>query len=201
LALGSVRGSLGKSCGFENAFIAGNQSKFIGRDLKFMMIQSQRLQFRPFQDQDRAFLTQLYQNSTVMKLIGGVRDVEKTELALQKFIKHFQDHGYGMLLAQRKTDGVNVGYCGCRGYGSEIPAEIGYIIDEPFWGEGYATEAVKAVSGEMRKFSQIDELIALIGAENYPSQKVIEKCGFLRDPLRDGTYHNVHRLFYVKKNS
>jgi ribosomal-protein-alanine N-acetyltransferase len=164
------------------------------------MFFSERLKFRPFEDQDLDFLKKLYLNDNVMRLIGGKRDISQTEMTLQKFKKHIQEHGYGMYLVERKEDQVKVGYCGCRIYSPEIPAEMGYIIDEPFWGKAYATEAATAVSNDMKKFTHIKELVALINAENHASQKVIEKCDYTRDPLRDGTYHTFFRLFFSKKN-
>jgi RimJ/RimL family protein N-acetyltransferase len=80
-------------------------------------------------------------------------------------------------------DGTLLGGCGVgslRGDGSlrAGPPEIGYWIGVPFWGNGFATEAARAV---------IDHAFIALGHEtirgaarvsNPASRRVLEKCGF-----------------------
>jgi RimJ/RimL family protein N-acetyltransferase len=51
------------------------------------------------------------------------------------------------------------------------------LLDRPFWGKGYATEA--ALASVRFGFEQfhLDHLIALVHPENLASRRVIEKCG------------------------
>ena len=55
-------------------------------------------------------------------------------------------------------------------------AGITYWIDKKFWGKGIATKALK-------KFLEIEltrPIIAASAYDNYGSQKVLEKCGFVK---------------------
>ena len=55
--------------------------------------------------------------------------------------------------------------------------EVGYLLDKPFWGKGYATEAARA--SLQFGFDRFDfsQLIALVHPENNASRRVLEKCG------------------------
>lgn len=58
----------------------------------------------------------------------------------------------------------------------ENDAEITYWIDRKFWGQGIATDALK-------KFLEIEQMRPIYGRvafDNYGSQKVLEKCSFVR---------------------
>lgn len=76
-----------------------------------------------------------------------------------------------------------IGLCG----GHSLP-EIGYIFDPSYWGQGYATEALKGflkvywetwpdghplLEGEERNY-----LKAITGKDGHASMAVLRKCGF-----------------------
>jgi len=73
-------------------------------------------------------------------------------------------------------DGALIGTCGIDPR-EDIP-EIGYWLGVPYWGEGYATEAARAVIdhafGELRH----EALQAGARVSNPASRRVLEKCGF-----------------------
>jgi len=56
--------------------------------------------------------------------------------------------------------------------------EIGYWLGVPFWGHGYATEAVRAMIDHA--FADLDHEALQAGARvtNPASRRVLEKCGF-----------------------
>jgi len=62
-------------------------------------------------------------------------------------------------------------------------AEIGYWLGEPFWGRGFATDAVRTLS--VHAFSQLSfrRLFATVFANNAPSCRVLEKAGYQREGL------------------
>jgi RimJ/RimL family protein N-acetyltransferase len=70
-----------------------------------------------------------------------------------------------------------LGACGIRMSESE-PPELGYWLGVPFWGHGYATEAVRAVIDHA--FADLDYEALGAGARvtNPASRRVLEKCGF-----------------------
>ncbi len=56
--------------------------------------------------------------------------------------------------------------------------DLGYWIGEPFWGEGYATEAAHALVDLAFRASDADCVAASCRVTNAASQRVIHKCGF-----------------------
>jgi RimJ/RimL family protein N-acetyltransferase len=61
----------------------------------------------------------------------------------------------------------------------EGPApELGYWLGVPFWGEGYATEAARAVVDHAFCDHGFEALQAAARVVNPASRRVIEKCGF-----------------------
>ena len=58
------------------------------------------------------------------------------------------------------------------------PPEIGYWLGVPFWGHGYATEAVHAVIDNAFADLDLEALAAGARVTNPASRRVLEKCGF-----------------------
>jgi len=55
--------------------------------------------------------------------------------------------------------------------------EVGFLLDRPFWGKGYATEAALASLQFGFEHFSLDHIIALVHPDNLASRRVIEKCG------------------------
>ena len=78
-----------------------------------------------------------------------------------------------------KDSGKLVGVCGYgKRCGPDKGPEIGYWIGEPFWGQGYATESVRAVIDHLFSTTALDEIAAGCRVTNVASKRVLEKCGF-----------------------
>jgi len=69
-----------------------------------------------------------------------------------------------------------IGVCGADP--REDDAEIGYWFGVPYWGRGYATEAVRAVIDYAFGVLGHDALLAGARVTNPASRRVLEKCGF-----------------------
>jgi RimJ/RimL family protein N-acetyltransferase len=69
-----------------------------------------------------------------------------------------------------------IGVCGVDR--REDGPEVGYWLGVPYWGQGYATEAVRAVIDDA--FGRLDYAMLQSGARvsNPASRRVLEKCGF-----------------------
>lgn len=73
--------------------------------------------------------------------------------------------------------GTVIGGCGIARFGEE-PPEIGYWLGVPFWGQGYATEAARAVIDHAFDDLGYDALAGGARVSNPASRRVLEKCGF-----------------------
>ena len=81
-----------------------------------------------------------------------------------------------VFLITTRADAV-IGACGIATLDGETP-EIGYWLGVPFWGQGYATEAARALIDHA--FGELGYNVLLGGARvsNPASRRVLEKCGF-----------------------
>src|SRR4030095_6076351 len=59
-------------------------------------------------------------------------------------------------------------------------AMTGYVLAKDAWGNGYATEALRAMV-DLARSLEVSQLFALCHPEHRASWHVLEKCGFERD--------------------
>ena len=102
-------------------------------------------------------------------------------------------HPYGLADAERFIAGANatedeteflitrgttvLGACGVGSRDGEQP-EIGYWLGVGFWGQGYATEAARALIDHAFADLGYDVLLAGARVSNPASRRVLQKCGF-----------------------
>jgi RimJ/RimL family protein N-acetyltransferase len=117
-------------------------------------------------------------NSKVVKYIGDGRPTppKQTELALDSMIQHYKRHGYGRLALFAKTSSRLIGYAGLRCLSGE--PELVYLLDEPFWGKGLATEAAAECLRYSFEDLRSERVVAMTKPENLVSMKVLGKLGF-----------------------
>jgi RimJ/RimL family protein N-acetyltransferase len=106
-----------------------------------------------------------------------------------------RDNQASLLLAVERKDAHDViGYCGLvdSGRGSDGEPELAFELLRRCWGQGYATEASRAVLAWARS-SGYERLWATVWDWNTPSLRVLAKLGFTEterrevDPLRGTT--------------
>jgi RimJ/RimL family protein N-acetyltransferase len=73
-------------------------------------------------------------------------------------------------------DDAPIGACGVDQ--RESGPEIGYWLGVPYWGNGFATEAVRALIEHAFADLQHEALQAGVRVSNPASRRVLEKCGF-----------------------
>ena len=95
----------------------------------------------------------------------------------QSFITAANAPGGEIVFLIATRGGSVIGGCGIARFGEE-PPEIGYWLGVPFWGEGYATEAVRAVIDHAFGDLGYDVLVGGARVSNPASRRVLEKCGF-----------------------
>ncbi|MBB3046785.1 RimJ/RimL family protein N-acetyltransferase [Litorivivens lipolytica] len=80
--------------------------------------------------------------------------------------------------------------------------EVGYWLGEPFWGMGYASEALSQFTDWLEQDSLLERFYAMVVPENVSSCRVLEKCGYecegraRRSIYRDGQWQD--ELIYAK---
>ena len=101
------------------------------------------------------------------------------------FIEMVNDHKTNKIFAIANEDGL-IGVIGLHPFTDiyRYTAEIGYWTGEPFWGMGYATQAVRWIVEYTWRATQIVRIEAGVFPFNIASMRVLEKCGFHKEGIK-----------------
>ena len=91
---------------------------------------------------------------------------------IEKYTRFLSDPTITMLTI--KVDGIIAG--SVAKFVIDEEAEVTYWIDKKFWGQGIATAALQ----EILRIEQARPIYGRTAFDNYASQKVLEKCGFVK---------------------
>jgi ribosomal-protein-alanine N-acetyltransferase len=142
-------------------------------------LESDRLYFRKWTEDDLNDARKLWGNPNIMKFISKLpyTDEQITEL-LHKQVMRDKESGLQYWKLHQKSDDDFAGCCGFRVYDEEKKIlELGYHIAEHHWGKGFATEAGKRAI-EYAFTLPYQKLFAAHHPENIASQNVLGKLGF-----------------------
>jgi RimJ/RimL family protein N-acetyltransferase len=87
-------------------------------------------------------------------------------------------------------DGTLIGTCGVEANADDV--ELGYWLGVPYWGRGFATEAVRAVIDHAFGDLRHDTLQAGARVTNPASRRVLEKCAFQWTGVRLTRIRAIH---------
>jgi RimJ/RimL family protein N-acetyltransferase len=146
-----------------------------------LCINTTRLSLRPFQEKDAETLYRIYQTEGVLRYFPNT--VPPPLEKLQRFIHnqqvHWEKFGYGNWGILPECEAEIIGWAGLQFLPELNETEVGFLLDLPFWGKGYATEAARAsLMFGFNRF-KLDHIIALVHPENLASMRVIDKCGMV----------------------
>jgi [ribosomal protein S5]-alanine N-acetyltransferase len=136
---------------------------------------------RPIQVSDLDVLAAIWVDPEVTRFLpsqGVPISRENTEKALQSFVEHWQQRGYGIWAIVENTSSFEmIGYCGLR-YLDELDAvEVLYGLARGYWRRGIATQAAKASIFYGFNVANLDRLIGMAIPDNQASRKVMENAG------------------------
>lgn len=141
-----------------------------------MFARTQRLLLRPGWPEDwQALLNAINDEGIVCNLANAPWPY--TEQSARDFAARPQDPVYPAFFLTLPTD-MGAKLVGCCGLGNfDGQAELGYWIARAYWGQGFATEAARAVINIAEMLGHT-ELSCSHFADNPASRRVIEKLGF-----------------------
>ena len=147
-----------------------------------------RLHFSLLSEQDATLFFEVDQDAEVMRYINGGKLTSMqtiVEVMLPRMAQYRDaERGYGIWQVRRSADNVYLGWVLIRpmGFNSATPSsddvEIGWRFKREFWGQGYASEAAKAIaSAVLADKPQVMWLSAIAMPDNTGSIGVMRKLG------------------------
>jgi ribosomal-protein-alanine N-acetyltransferase len=92
-------------------------------------------------------------------------------------LKHWEEHGFGWWAVEPRSNKQLIGWSGLLFLPETEEVEVGYLLDEAFWGKGLATEAARACLKYGFANLDLENIVAIVHPENTASQRVAEKLG------------------------
>ena len=161
-----------------------------------MEIETDRLHLRPLVLGDLDAVHRLWTDPGVRRYLWDGEEIprEKARTMLVRGIEGLGEHGLGLWAVTRKGSEALIGFCGFWPSGEDgRGGELLYGLLTPYWGEGLATEAARAMIRHGFEEVGLERIVAGADTENAASLRVMEKAGMIREG-RDR--RNGHDLTY-----
>ena len=140
---------------------------------------SQRLVMRAPHEDDIDALAHLANNANIANMVARMPH-PYTVADAADFVRRTRAGTIGKCVyAITKADnGAFLGCCGIEPHEDGRTVELGYWLGEPYWNQGYVTEAAHALIDMVFRTRDIEQIDARCRVMNIPSRRVIQKCGF-----------------------
>ena len=160
-------------------------------------LETERLILREWQDEDRAAFARMNADPVVMQYLPRSLDEKASNKLVDRFQKHFKKHDYGLYAVELKETGQFGGFVGLNTVEFKehfTPAtEIAWRLDYELWGQGYGSEAAKAVTAHGLKKLKLPEIVSFTVHDNARSIHLMEKIGLKRDEDGDFDYPTLRK--------
>jgi ribosomal-protein-alanine N-acetyltransferase len=151
-----------------------------------ILIQSTNISLRRFNTLDSAFIFKLLNTPSWKQFIGD-RNIN-TQLDADNYIINvplnlYVKHGYGPWLVSQNETGNPIGMCGLFKRDYLDRPDLGFAFLPAYEGHGFAHEAAKAAINYTIDNYELDKIYATTTDVNLRSQRLLERCGFIRSGL------------------
>ena len=170
------------------------------RDLR---LETAQLDLRPFRKEDAAIVAPLAGDWEVARWTANIPHPYDAGMAAAWIAENRADceNGEAVVFAiERRADRQLVGAIGLMCDPENNEAEVGYWIGRPYWGSGYATEALRGVLRLAFNRLEVGRVTAAAMAGNGASMRVQEKAGLtyageelIDAPARGGKFPGQRR--------
>ncbi|HET9223072.1 MAG TPA: GNAT family protein [Roseiflexaceae bacterium] len=126
------------------------------------------------------------------------QSIQETYDYLERVMRRYQEHNPGPWAIVHKRDAKMIGTCSYSSWEREdYRAEVGYVLNRRYWGQGYMAEAVRAIVDFGFSRLGMNRIQARCDVPNIGSARVMEKVGMsfegvLRQQLFEkGTFRDI----------
>ena len=129
---------------------------------------------------------------------SALRTPGRTQASVDRLVRHWDEHGFGLWTARERGTGEVVGRAGVMHtvVAGEEAVECAWFFARSRWGRGYAPELAAAALDQAFRGLGLDEVVSFTMTTNTASQSVMRKLGFTldREVEHAGLPHVLFRL-------
>lgn len=189
----------------KKGIISLNRSPDAGKTI----IETERLLLRTWQPTDTPLMAAISADPSVMEHFPATSTLTETEALIERINQHYKAFGYTLYAVETKSSHEFIGFVGLMRPTFTIPhftpkhlpiVEIGWRLSSKHWGQGFATEAAKAVLHYAFTDLQIKEIVSFTASTNIKSQRVMEKIGLQHHPEDDFDHPNLDKTSSLSRH-
>ena len=170
-----------------------------------IILETRRLFLREMVEADIPDIAEILQDPRVVYAYGhDFTDADILTWYLRQ-VKRYVEHGFGLWAAISKSSGEMVGQAGLtmQPYMGAQILEVGYLLKFKFWHNGYAREAAASCRDYAFNVLNAKKVYSIIKTDNFPSVKVAESIGMVRENKFVARYYagDMEHYLYSISNS
>ena len=145
-----------------------------------------RLRLRRWRAADREPFAALNADPVVMEHFPATLTRGESDALADRIERDMADRGWGLWAAEvvEGDPAAFIGFIGLNPTNFDPPLvsaiEVGWRLDRPFWGHGYATEGATAALTFAFSDLGLDEIVSMTSPANERSRRVMERLGMTR---------------------
>jgi RimJ/RimL family protein N-acetyltransferase len=168
-----------------------------------LIIETERLILRELLLTDTEAMFKMDSNPIVHQYLWNkpTETVDETRTIIEYVRQQYIDYNIGRFAVVLKETNEFMGWAGLKYNDKELNNrinfyDIGYRLDEPFWGNGYASEASFAWLDYAFNTMKIQKMDAAAQAKNVASNRILQKIGMQKTEqyLEDEVVWNWYEL-------
>jgi 3-dehydroquinate dehydratase/shikimate dehydrogenase len=169
-----------------------------------MIIKTNRLILRPWQEADLEPFAKLNADSRVMECFPSVLSRQESDDLARRIMAKHEEQGWGLWAVAVSGAANFIGFIGLAKPTFEAhftPAvEIGWRLAFDHWGYGYAAEGAKAVLSYGFETLDLPEIVSFTAIQNMRSRRVMEKIGMHHDAKDDFDHPKLAEGHLLKRH-
>ena len=143
------------------------------------MIETPRLILRQWLETDYSRFAEMSADPQVMEHFPKILNRSESDAYIDKLKAIIQKQGWGFWAVELKETQQFIGFVGLHDQPTQFSfspcVEIGWRLDQAFWGKGYASEAANAALAFAFDQLKLEKVVSFTTLDNKKSQKVMEK--------------------------
>ena len=164
------------------------------------VLETTRLRLRELVPEDLNFMAEMLADAEVMRYYPKRLTRELSTDWIDRQIARYKHDGYGLWLVEERESGNPIGQVGLvrQHVNGADECEVGYLIHQPYWRHGFATEGALACRDYAFSTLHLPRVISLVRSENAASQGVARNLGM--EVIGRAPHGGYEHLVFAVKN-